>query len=275
VVRSRRLFAQSFDPNRLSVGGDPVPIADNVEFVSFAHFGGFSVSGNGVLVYKRDSTPMAQLVWRDRTGAITGSIGPPGEYLDLLLSPDGKQLALERNDSSTNSAHFWVLDLSLGTLLQLTPNSTSWEYSPRWSPDGKRILYDSNREYAIGGSPGEFFAKPASGDGEEELVLQSKLWIWTCEWSRNFILYSASEQGLQNWDLWLLPKDSSTPALYLQRAVMGRVSPTKNGLLTFPLNREKRKSTFAPCTLLKANGKSRTEVAAKSCGAPMEKNSST
>jgi eukaryotic-like serine/threonine-protein kinase len=226
VVRSRRLFAQSFDPDRLSVSGDPVPIADNVEFVSFAHFGDFSVSANRVLAYKRDSTPMAQLAWRDRTGAITGSIGPPGEYMDLQLSPDGKQLALERMDPDTNSAHIWVLDLSLGTLLQLTPNSTSWEYAPRWSPDGKRILYDSNREYAIGGSPGEFFAKSASGDSEETLMLQSKSWIFTCDWSRNFILYSAShEQAIENSDLWLLPNNSSTPALYLQRAMMGRVSP--------------------------------------------------
>ena len=206
VVRAGRLFAQSFDPGRLSVSGDPVPIVDDIQFVSFAHFGHFSVSGNGVLAYEGTSSRMAQLVWRDRTGAITGSIGPPGEYLDLELSPDGKQLALERLDSSTNSAHIWVLDLSLGTLLQLTPNSTSWEYSPRWSPDGKRILYDSNREYAMGGSPGEFFAKPASGEGKEELVLQSKLWIWTCDWSRNFILYSASdEQGQENSELWMLP----------------------------------------------------------------------
>jgi hypothetical protein len=41
---------------------------------------------------------------------------PPGEYLDLELSPDGTQLALERLDSSTNSAHIWLLNLSLGTL---------------------------------------------------------------------------------------------------------------------------------------------------------------
>jgi WD40 repeat protein len=226
VVRAGRLFAQSFDPGRLSVSGDPVPIVDDIQFVSFAHFGHFSVSGNGVLAYEGTSSRMAQLVWRDRTGAITGSIGPPGEYLDLELSPDGKQLALERLDSSTNSAHIWVLDLSLGTLLQLTPNSTSWEYSPRWSPDGKRILYDSNREYAMGGSPGEFFAKPASGEGKEELVLQSKLWIWTCDWSRNFILYSASdEQGQENSELWMLPKHTSAAALYLQRAMIGRVSP--------------------------------------------------
>jgi Tol biopolymer transport system component len=226
VVRGGRLFAQSFDPDRLSVSGDAIPIADNVDFISFAHFANFSVSDNGVLSYMRESTPVSQMMLRDRTGAITGSIGPPGEYLDLELSPDGKQLALERMDSSTNSAHIWVLDLSLGTLLQLTPNSTSWEYSPRWSPDGKRILYDSNREYAMGGSPGEFFAKPASGGAKEELVLHSKSWIWPCDWSRKFILYSASdEQGLENWDLWLLPKESSTPALYLQRAVMGRVSP--------------------------------------------------
>ena len=226
VVRSGRLFAQSFDPDRLSVSGDAVPIADNVEFVSFAHFADFSVSRNGVLAYRRAASQMAQLVWRNRTGAITGSIGPPAEYLDLELSPDGKQLALERMDSSTNSAHIWVLDLSLGTLVQLTPNSTFWEYSPRWSPDGKRILYDSNREYAMGGSPGEFFAKPANPEGKEELVLHSKSWIWTCDWSRDFILYSVSdEQGLGNSELWMLPHDSSTPALYLQRARHGRVSP--------------------------------------------------
>lgn len=78
--------------------------------ISFAHSEVFSVSRSGVLAYQGRSSRVSQLVWRGRTGAVTGSIGPPGEYLDLKLSPDGKQLALERLDSSTNSAHIWVLD---------------------------------------------------------------------------------------------------------------------------------------------------------------------
>jgi hypothetical protein len=60
---------------------------------------------------------------------------------------------------------------------------------------------------------------------KEELLLQSKLWIWTCDWSRKFTLYSASdEQGHENSELWMLPNGTSTPTLYLQRA-NGRVSP--------------------------------------------------
>lgn len=223
-VRGGHLFAQSFDPDRLRLNGDPVPIVDDIQFLSFTHHGSFSLSGNGVLAFQGSISRLAQIVWRDRSGAVTGSIGPPGEYLDLELSPDGSQLALEALDYKTNSGHIWVLDLSTDTLKQLTPATSSWEYSPRWSPDGKRVIYDSNREYATGGSPGEFFTKLATGVEKEELLLQSKLWISPGDWSRNFILYSA-QQGSEHSDVWMQPNDSSTPALYLQRAWSGRVSP--------------------------------------------------
>jgi WD40 repeat protein len=103
-------------------------------------------------------------------------------------------------ESSQGSAQIWVLDLSLGTLLQLTPNSPSWEYSPRWSPDGQQILYDSNREYAIGGSPGEFFAKDARvGLGEAGffpgILLYLTSWFRLREQAQAIAMFTSMQVG--------------------------------------------------------------------------------
>ena len=65
------------------------------------------------------------------------------------LSPDGKaavftvtEWSIEKNKSTT---HLWVVDLADGTPRRLTfaPNAT--DASPRWSPDGRRIVFTSKR----------------------------------------------------------------------------------------------------------------------------------
>src|SRR5262249_42135427 len=67
---------------------------------------------------------------------------------DPQISPDGKTVAyvLATVDLSANktSSTIWLAPTEKGEPRRLT-NTTSKDRHPRWSPDGQRILFESNR----------------------------------------------------------------------------------------------------------------------------------
>src|SRR6266404_439569 len=67
---------------------------------------------------------------------------------DPQISPDGKLVAyaLTNVDFAGNktTTNIWLISSDGGTPRQLT-NSTKHDKHPRWSPDGKRILFESDR----------------------------------------------------------------------------------------------------------------------------------
>jgi hypothetical protein len=60
----------------------------------------FTVSENGVLVYQRGEIVNSQLAWHDRAGKQISTVGPPGNYLSICLSPDEARVAVERSEKS-------------------------------------------------------------------------------------------------------------------------------------------------------------------------------
>jgi hypothetical protein len=68
------LIAQRLYPARLELVGEPVRVAEQIG--SFASFGFFSASTNGVLVY-RVTNQNSQLTWFDRQGTVLGVVGEP------------------------------------------------------------------------------------------------------------------------------------------------------------------------------------------------------
>src|SRR6185503_465404 len=83
-VRDATLMAQAFDASRLALRGEPFPVSDN----------GVLGSRGGAALTR------TQLTWVDREGKQIGTVGEPGEYGDLELSPDGGRLAVSVADSS-------------------------------------------------------------------------------------------------------------------------------------------------------------------------------
>jgi len=59
-----------------------------------------------------------------------------------LFSPDGKKVAFWGWDQSYR-ALLWIYDLSSKSVRRLT--TEGFDYNPRWSPDGKQIVFESNR----------------------------------------------------------------------------------------------------------------------------------
>lgn len=60
------------------------------------------------------------------------------------FSPDGKKIAFARPVGTGNDPEIFVKNLSAGTVQRITFSST-WDDTPGWSPDGSRLVFDSNR----------------------------------------------------------------------------------------------------------------------------------
>jgi Tol biopolymer transport system component len=88
------------------------------------------------------------------------------------LSPDGTRLALERVEPGALRADIWIVDLPRGTSSRLTFEPQD-EGPPVWSPDGKYVYYNAEREERRG-----VYRKPASGAGGEELVVEAREGLW-------------------------------------------------------------------------------------------------
>src|ERR1700680_2244857 len=93
-VREGTLVAQAFDPAKLELGGDPVPMAGAVGSFPAANFAMFSVSATGVLVYRGGESGQQQLTWVALQGRSMGALGETGQYPSLAASPDGKRVAV-------------------------------------------------------------------------------------------------------------------------------------------------------------------------------------
>jgi Tol biopolymer transport system component len=200
-VRENTLMAQAFDTKNLSIHGDATPIGQGVLVNEPYSRSILSASDNGVLAYGGAGAPQpSQLRWLDRTGKRVGTVGEPGASSNPRLSPDGTKLAVAIGDVSRAATDIWVYDLVSGGRTRLTFDP-SLNYEPIWSPDGKQIVFSSARR---GGFP-QLFRKAASGEGSDELLLDSpNTTDRPDDWSPDgrFIVY---EPNPSVGSLWLLP----------------------------------------------------------------------
>ena len=67
---------------------------------------------------------------------------PPRDYYgNAVISPDGRFAAV---DVSAGTIDLWIYDFSRATLTPLTTGTGSSQ-APRWTPDGKHIIYRGTR----------------------------------------------------------------------------------------------------------------------------------
>jgi hypothetical protein len=156
------LRAAAFDLDRLELRGTPTPLLEGV-VTSADGAADFAVSSDGSLVYVPGGTGGAvrqPIMSVDRQGHASALPGvPPDAYRDLRTSSDGRRLAL------ATQSDVWTYDFSRAILSRLTTNPAS-DTRPLWSPDGRRIVFTSNRA----GYP-ELYWRSADGTGTDERVL--------------------------------------------------------------------------------------------------------
>jgi Tol biopolymer transport system component len=200
-LRDTTLFAQPFDPDHLELSGEAVPISEQVGSFAPATAGLFSVSDNGVLAYRLGASgAISQLTWFNREGRSLGPLGDPGSYNSAAVTSDGGRVAFGLFDPKSGNSNIWVTDSSRGTTTQLTFNRGRAD-TPVFSPDGKTIIFASNREGRM-----DLYEKPADGSGEERLLLKSDQDKAPTSWSRDgrFLLFTSNDPKT-GYDIWILP----------------------------------------------------------------------
>jgi Tol biopolymer transport system component len=199
-VREGTLMAQPFGAKHLEFSGEPFPLAEQIQLhVSGEPYSAFSASDNGVLVYQTAAASGSQLMWVDRKGKQFPIIAEPASYGDVWLSPDQKRVSFTLAAGWTRD--IWIYDLVRGLKTRFTFEPSD-ERAPIWSPDGSRIIGNSNRkgDYQI-------YAKSSSGAGTEDVLLENELGNkYPQDWSSDgkYLLFRTTAAG-KGTDLWFLP----------------------------------------------------------------------
>jgi serine/threonine-protein kinase len=168
------LYAVPLDLNKLEVAGGTVPVVEGVTNVFTPQW---AVSDSGTLVYipgtASSTTYSTRLVWVDRVGKEEAIAAPDGPYFFPRISPDGTRVVL--TIGSPGSSDIWIWDFVHKNLTRLTFNASG---APAlWTPDGKRIVYTSQRENNV-------YWKVADGTGTSEPIVSGTgkaihPWSWS------------------------------------------------------------------------------------------------
>jgi serine/threonine protein kinase/Tol biopolymer transport system component len=205
------LMAVPFDPQRLTATGAAIPVVEDVLQSTSSGAAQFSISATGSLVYVKGGIQSVQsrLVWVSRNGGEQPLPAPAHAYLGPRLSPDGRMVAVAIQEQE---AQIWQYDLSRETLTRWTFEGSN-NVGPTWSPDGKRIAFNSNNK----GGPLNIFWQLADGSGGLERLTTSQYANVPMSWSPDGKLLAFLEVNpTTGYDIWVLRMDDRKAQLFLR-----------------------------------------------------------
>jgi serine/threonine-protein kinase len=184
------VLAAPFDQDHFKLTGPAVPLFEGVMTKPFGS-ADLAISPTGTLAYVpglvSTSGGVAELVFVTREGAVA-PLNPPTSFnpsanLSLSLSPDGHRVALDVLGAA--SPDIWVKQLPAGPFSRLTFDSVG-AVRPRWTPDGRSVLYLSAqirgrgsvwRRRADGSAPAEPVWQVAGGSVAEASLSRDSQWL--------------------------------------------------------------------------------------------------
>jgi len=191
---NKTLVAQPFDRRRYVLNGEPHTLSDEVLYTPLVDRAVFSVSSGDVLVTQTGKgASLSQLTWFDRSGKPAGTVGTPGSYSNVRLSPDGRRVATDQTGPNGRKIDIWIHELAQGATTRLTFDPGA-DQTPIWSPDGKQVLFGSNRTQIGFG----LYVKNVDGSGSDEQVadfgVATTFNPW--DWSRDgkYMLFSKGNE---------------------------------------------------------------------------------
>jgi eukaryotic-like serine/threonine-protein kinase len=196
-VQGGSLMAVPFDPQGLTVAGAAVLVVEGV-LQSNGGAAQYSISSTGSLVYVPGNVQSRQsrLVWVNRNGAEQPLAAPANAYLGPQISPDGRRVAVGITESESQ---IWLYDLSRENLTRITFEGNT-NNRPVWTPDGKRIAFQSNRE-----GPQNLFWQLADGSGGLERLNTGEFSETPHSWSPDGQLLAFIEiTPTTGIDIWVL-----------------------------------------------------------------------
>jgi len=146
-----------------------------------------------------------QLTLFDRQGQRVGVIGPRDLYQQPVLSPDGKRLAVIKQDLDKEAADLWVIDVASARGTQITTSKMREGVSaPAWAPDSNQVAYVALRDGYFG-----VYRKGLGPQGQEELLLKNSAPLTLTDWSQDGRYLSYFSTDLAGGALFALPTAGS------------------------------------------------------------------
>ena len=228
-IEEGALIAQPFDPGGTELKGLPATVAEGILYDPGYGKGEFSVSERGDLLYAEGGSESAGLAWFDRSGNFNGFVARSVKNVDARISPDGSRVAYSNDAEDGASRHLttdlWLFDRARGVPSRLTFDPGD-ELDPVWSPDGKQVVFSSNRSGKA--NPYRINADATAG---EEALLQSDYNFFPTDWSPDgkSIALQRGPTRDEKWSIWILPlAGSRKPALWIKSDAnlqLGKFSP--------------------------------------------------
>jgi len=185
------LMAQPFDLDRMVLAGEPEAVFDKISYVAASIVAGFDVSDDGrTVIVEGLGANDNLLTWFARDGTTQGTLGTPGDYIQVRLSPSGDRVAYSKPDDRSGNRDIWYIDLARGISVPVTDNGAN-DWFPVWSPNGKELLFASDRGSGAGSRP--FVKRTVDINGEEEPAPQGVASPW--DWTRDGQWFSSSGDG--------------------------------------------------------------------------------
>jgi serine/threonine-protein kinase len=158
------LFAARMDLDRLVLTGPPTPVLEDVDSRSGDGGADFDSSSSGVFVYQSGlARSQSTVQWLEQSGKLQPLISAPSPYKEIHFSPDGKRLALVKDEQG--NPDIWVYDMKRESLTRLTFGGAN--EGPVWSPGGQYLAYRSGRGMGI-------WWIRADGSGEGQQLMESR-----------------------------------------------------------------------------------------------------
>ncbi|GAC1515266.1 MAG: hypothetical protein NVS1B11_31920 [Terriglobales bacterium] len=179
-LREKTLVAHPFDPKRYVLSGEPHSLGGEVLYFPGVDRAVFSVANGEILVTQTGKgASVSQLTWFDRSGKATSTVGMPGLYNNVSLSPDGRRVASDQPDLDGRRIDIWLHGPSPSATTRLTFDP-GLDQSPIWSGDSKQILFNSNRKLNF-----QIFLRNVDGSGSDQQLIDPgpgvlvNAWDWS------------------------------------------------------------------------------------------------
>ena len=187
-----KVAAAGGEPARLSVGQ-----ADSFQpaLSRDGHRLAYTLKSGNVNIWRYQVQPVSR-----RNTSPTELIASIGLNRSQQFSPDGKRIVFASTRSG--NSQIWVCDSDGSNPLQLTSFGGGLTGTPRWSPDGRQIAFDSEAEEGHG----EVYVVNAEGGKPRRLTTATGTSNnYVPSWSRDGKwIYFASDRN-EAWQIWKMP----------------------------------------------------------------------